>query len=67
MTEEVKQLGEDHEVWLKCFVATLSGATTALGAENRVGPEHITTMCAAIADAALAEERKRRPQVKWPR
>jgi hypothetical protein len=25
MAEEVKQLGEDHEVWLKCFVATLPG------------------------------------------
>jgi hypothetical protein len=34
MSHEVKQLGEDHEVWLKCFVATLSGGTTALGAEN---------------------------------
>jgi hypothetical protein len=67
MAEEAKQLGEDHEVWLKCFVATLSGATTALGAENTAGPEHIASLCAAIADAALAEERKRRPEVKWPR
>jgi len=67
MTEELKQLGEDHEVWLKCFVATLSGATMALGTENRVGPEHSVSMCAAIADAALVEERKRRPEVKWPR
>jgi len=67
MSQEVKQLGEDHEVWLKCFVATLSGGTTATGAENRVGPEHIASMCAAIADAALAEGRKRRPEVKWPR
>ena len=23
MADEVKQLGEDHEVWLKCFVTTL--------------------------------------------
>jgi hypothetical protein len=67
MSQEVKQLGEDHEVWLQCFVATLPGATTALGAENSVGPEHIASMCAAIADASLAEERKRRPEVKWPR
>jgi hypothetical protein len=51
MAEEVKQLGEDHEVWLKCFVATLPGATTALGAENTVRPEHIVSICAAIADA----------------
>lgn len=67
MPEELKQLGEDHEVWLKCFVATLPGATMALGAENSVGPEHIVSMCAAIADAALEQERKRRPEVKWPR
>ena len=67
MTEELKQLGEDHQVWLNCFVSTLSGATTALGSANSVGPEHISSMCAAIADAALAEERKRRPEVKWPR
>lgn len=65
--KEVKQLREDHEVWLKCFVATLPGATTALGAENTVRPEHIATVCAAIADAALEEERKRRPEVHWPR
>ena len=56
MAEEVKQLGEDHDVWLKCFVATLPGATTALGAENTVRPEHIASMCAAIADASLAED-----------
>ena len=67
MAEEVKQLGEDHEVWLRCFVATLPGATTALGAENTVRPEHIASVCAAIADAALQEERKRRPEVHWPR
>jgi len=67
MAEDVKQLGEDHEVWLKCFVATLPGATTALDAENTFRPDHIAWMCAAIADAALAEERKRRPEVHWPR
>jgi hypothetical protein len=33
MTEELKQLGEDHEIWLKCFVATLSGATRRLFAD----------------------------------
>ena len=67
MTEGLKQLGEDHEVWLKCFVATLSGTTKNIATESGVGPEAIATMCAAIADAALNEERQRRPEVKWPR
>ena len=67
MTDESKQLGEDHEVWLKCFVSTLSDATKAVTVESGIGPEDIASMCAAIADAALAEERKRRPEVKWPR
>jgi hypothetical protein len=30
-------------------------------------PQQEFVICAAIADAALAEERKRRPEVKWPR
>lgn len=64
-TEGQKQLGEDHEVWLKCFVATLSGATRTV-TESR-GPEDVASICAAIADAALKEERQRRPDVKWPR
>lgn len=68
MTEEgSKQTGEDHEVWLKCFVATLSGATRTVATEDAVGPEHIASICAAIADAAVQEERRRRPEVKWPR
>ena len=65
MTDELKQLGEDHEVWVKCFVATLSGAAGAVVESG--GPDDVASMCAAIADAALAEERKRRPEVKWPR
>jgi hypothetical protein len=68
MTEEgSRQTGEDHEVWLKCFVATLSGATRTVDTESRVGPEDIVSICAAIADAAVKEERRRRPEVKWPR
>jgi hypothetical protein len=67
MTEGLKQIGEDHEVWLKCFVATLSGAIRTVTTEGGVAPEEVTSICAAIADAALAQERQRRPEVKWPR
>jgi hypothetical protein len=68
MTEEgSKQTGEDHEVWLKCFVATLSDATKTVSPESGVGPEDVASICAAIADAAVKEERRRRPEVKWPR
>ena len=68
MTEEgSKQTGEDHEVWLKCFVATLSGAARPATTESGDGPEDIASICAAIADAAVKQERRRRPEVKWPR
>ena len=68
MTEEgSKQTGEGHEVWLKCFVATLAGATRAVTTESGAGPEDTASICAAIADAAVEEERRRRPEVKWPR
>ena len=67
MTEGSKQTGEDHEVWLKCFVATLSGATGTTTTGSDVRPEDVASICAAIADAAVKEERQRRPEVKWPR
>jgi truncated hemoglobin YjbI len=47
----------DHDVWLKCFVGALARGTLNQGAATAIAQES-----AAIADAALALERSRRPE-----
>lgn len=46
----------DHGVWLRCFTAAIEGAAQ-VGRE----PAEFVNWCVTIADAALAEERRRRP------
>jgi hypothetical protein len=49
----------DHQVWFRCFTAAIMGVTSAqLGTPEK--PEGIARLCAAVADAALNEERRRR-------
>ena len=51
----------DHEVWLRFFTAAIS--TGATGDEMRAVCEAaVAAACARLADAALDEERKRRPE-----
>ena len=51
--------GNDHQVWFRCFTAAIMGVTSAqLGTPEK--PEGIARLCAAVADAALNEERRRR-------
>jgi hypothetical protein len=51
----------DHEVWTRFFTAAIS--TRATGDEMRtVGEGAVAAACARLADAALDEERKRRPE-----
>jgi hypothetical protein len=53
----------DHDVWVRCFTAVLTGAiatgSTIAEANN---PEKLAQRCALFADAALTEERQRRRQ-----
>ena len=52
----------DQGVWLMCFTAAIHGHLAGLEkTTTEVPPESIADRCAKIADAALAEERKRRP------
>ena len=54
---------DDHEAWVRCFTAVLTGAIAAgstIGEANH--PEKLAQRCAIFADAALNEERKRRRQ-----
>lgn len=54
---------DDHEVWIRCFTAVLTGAiatgSTIAEANN---PEKLAQRCAIFAEAALNEERQRRRQ-----
>ena len=43
----------DHELWVQCFLAAISGATSGQ-------PEDVAALSARVADAALEEERRRR-------
>lgn len=52
---------DDHEVWMRCFTAVLTGAVAAgstIGEANH--PERLAQRCATFADAALKAERERR-------
>ena len=52
---------DDHEAWVRCFTAVLTGAVAAgstIGEANH--PEKLAQRCGTFADAALNEERKRR-------
>lgn len=54
----------DHAVWLMFFTSAISGQLA--GREKtakEVLPKTVVDRCAKIADAALAEEKKRRPEV----
>jgi hypothetical protein len=51
----------DHEVWMRFFIAAISAR--ASGDEIRLaGEAAFAEACARLADAALAEDRKRRPE-----
>ena len=49
----------DHEVWLRCFAAAITGVLSGNFAEASI-PEAVVQRCALIADAGLDEERRRR-------
>ena len=52
---------DDHEVWIRCFTAVLTGAVAAGSTISEANnPEKFAERCAIFADAALNEERQRR-------
>lgn len=48
----------DHEIWIRFYITILSSATAV---PVQGGPTEIADVCADIADAALEQERRRRP------
>ena len=51
----------DHEIWIRCFTAVLTGALASGKVRAEANkPHHIAKSCAEFADAALIEERQRR-------
>ena len=62
MVETTKQHENDgdHEVWIRCFTAALTGAVASGKVRAEANkPHHIAKSCAEFADAALIEERQR--------
>ena len=52
----------DHEVWMRCFTAAIAAVLGAREAADDSDLESIVKYCGHIADAALDEERTRRPE-----
>lgn len=52
----------DHEVWMQCFTAAISAVLGAREATDESDLESLVKYCGHIADAALEEERTRRPE-----
>ena len=50
----------DSEIWLRCYVAALTGLLAAHQGAAQLNPEEIAQRCGEIADAALKEQRRRR-------
>jgi hypothetical protein len=50
----------DHEVWMRCFTASIAGVFPARESQARPDPSALVKWCGDIADAALLEEQRRR-------
>ena len=60
--EAMDHNNNDHEVWMQCFTAAISAVLGAREAADESDLESLVKYCGHIADAALDEERTRRPQ-----
>ena len=52
----------DHEVWMRCFIAAIPAVLGAREAADESDLVAILKYCAYVADTALDEERTRRPE-----
>jgi hypothetical protein len=52
----------DHDVWMRCFTASIMGVLGGHDAADESDLEAIVKYCAHVADIALDEERTRRPE-----
>ena len=61
-TEQQSKLSNEEEraIWMQCFTAAITGVLASRTHSTRGEPGKLVSWCAKIADAAAAEEGRRR-------